>query len=212
MNRVLPVLETQCRELLPPPAALPADIERRGSLSAREAYAAILPTVGQWASDAQLEAVGSTNMLLRREGFSSSFTREGRLEPHGSWSFKFISKSLDRYCHYTVPHTGRIEWNYFAVPQGGIPKYSSVLEADNWIDSTEIALRSFTALEKQLEGSRISQISISLHDPKRYTGDFVWEAHCIAFGDSPSNRRDIRVQFHPVTGEFLRLHRGGETE
>jgi hypothetical protein len=213
LNRVLPALETQCRELLlPPPAALPAGIERRGSLSAREAYGAVLPIAVKWASDAQLESVGSTNILMRREGVISSITREGRLEPHGSWSFKFISRSLDHYCHCTVPHTGRIQWNTFAVPQGGVPKYSSVLEADNWIDSTQVAQRGFTAVEEQLQGWRMTQIWITLHDPKRYSGNFVWEAHCIAIGDSLSNRRDIRVQFHPVTGEFLRLHRVGEAE
>lgn len=204
LARVLPALEEQCRDLLlPPPIKLPEGIEQRGALSAREAYEQILPIARAWATDSQVESIGSTNRLSHREGLASSITREGRLLPHGSWSFKVISKSRDMFCHYTVPHTGRIQWNYYAVPQGGVPKYSAVFEGDNWIDSTEIAERAFAAVERHLDGFRISHIWLALHDRKRYSGKFIWEAQCIALGKAPSERRDINVQLDPITGEIL---------
>jgi hypothetical protein len=203
LGRVLPLLEEQCRDLLLPlPSELPAGIERRGPLSAREAFALVLPAARQWAPDVQLEAVGSTN-ILRQHGFTSSITPEGRLHPDGSWSFKFLSRQLDEYCHYTVPHTGRMQWNSMPVMQGAIPKYTAVLAADDWIDSTEIAPRAFKEIERLADGLHVAHIFVSLHDPKRYEGNFCWEAHCIATGESPSERRDIRLQFDPRTGHLL---------
>ncbi|HEX7961946.1 MAG TPA: hypothetical protein VF493_18645, partial [Terriglobales bacterium] len=204
LGRVLPALEEQCKQLLlPVPDKLPIGIEQRGALSAREAFEIVLPMAREWAGDSRLEHLALVNMLPYREGITSAITREGRLHPHGAWSFKFLSKKRDLYCMYTIPHTGRIYWSYYRVSQGGIPKYSAVLENDNWIDSTDIAQRAFAAVEQQVAGLRIAEVWLSLWNPERYSGRFVWEAKCMAFGKSPSERRDISVKLNPVTGEFL---------
>jgi hypothetical protein len=203
LARVLPALEEQCRALLLPlPSELPEGIEQRGPLSARDAFGLVMPVARQWAPDAQLEGVGSTN-ILRQQGVTSSITPEGRLQPEGSWSFKFLSRQLDEYCHFTVPHTGRIQWNSMSVMQGAIPKYNAVLATEDWIDSTEVAPRAFAEIERLADGLHVAHIFLSLHDPKRYEGNFCWEAHCMAIGDSPSERRDIRLQFDPRTGQLV---------
>ena len=207
LGRILPAVEEQCRRLLlPVPATLPQGIDERGPLSAREAYAQVLPLARAWATDAALESVGSSNLLTIRDGTgwaSSSISEDGRLRRQGSWGFKFLSKLLDRYCYYVVPHTGQVWWNFYPVLQSAIPKYSSVIEGDDWADSTSVAPRAFQAVAQQSGNFRVSEISLSLRDPQRYTGKYVWEGYCIAYGASPSERRDITVQFDARTGEVV---------
>jgi len=157
-----------------------------------------------WAADAELESVGSSNLMTIRDGTglaSSSISEDGRLRRQGSWGLKFLSKLLDRYCYYVVPHTGRVWWNFYPVLQSAIPKYSSVIEADNWVDSTSVAPRAFQAAAQQSGNFRVNEISLTLRDPQRYSGKYVWEGFCIAYGASPSERRDITVQFDARTGE-----------
>jgi hypothetical protein len=94
-------------------------------------------------------------------------------------------------------------WSFYPVLQGTIPKYSSVIEADDWIDSTSEAPRAFQAAEQQPGNFRTAQISLALRDPQRYSGKYVWEASCIAYGTSQSERRDIIVQLDARTGAVL---------
>jgi hypothetical protein len=209
LGRMLPALEEQChRLLLPPPTTLPSGITERGPLSAREAYETVLPMACEWAGDAKLESIGSSSLMTisgQLGSVCSSITEGGRLRAQGKWGFKFVSMRLDRYCHYVVPHTGRVWWNFYPVLQGAIPKYSAVLESDDWIDSTAVASRAFETAKEQLEGFRIREISLALRDPTRYGGKFVWEASCIAYGASLSERRDITLHFDHHTGETLVL-------
>jgi hypothetical protein len=90
------------------------------------------------------------------------------------------------------------------VLQGAIPKYSAVLE---FADSTVVAPRALEALEKEKGQSRVCAISLALRDPKRYSGNFVWEAYGILFGESRSERRDIPVQLDARSGQVV-----GKTE
>jgi hypothetical protein len=75
---------------------------------------------------------------------------------------------------------GRVWWNFYPVLQGAIRKYSAVLESDDWIDSTTVAPRAFQTVQQQLADYRVYDISLVLYDPGRYSGNFVWEAHCIS--------------------------------
>lgn len=192
LHRIVPAMEEQCQKLLLPiPTAVPAGIVQLGALSAREAYRIALPMAQEWAADATLEDLVLRTVGEPVVGRGWALTSEGRLAAGGSWGFKFVSKRLDRYCWYTVPHTGRIWWDYYPVPQAVIPKYSAVLEFDDWADSTLVAPRALEALEREKDQSRVWAISLALRDPKRYSGNFVWEAHGILFGESRSERRDI---------------------
>jgi hypothetical protein len=205
LRRILPAAEEQCRQLLlPPPAALPAGIATRGALSAREAYDLILPMAREWAADAQLESLGSTNVVHISGpvgSLRSSISEEGRLRPHGSWALKFVSKRLDRCCAYFIPHTGRVWWSFYPVLQGALPKYSAILDSDEWIDSTAVAPQALQAAQQPGE-DRAYEISLVLRDPQRYAGNFVWEATCMSHGDSPSDRRQVVMQFDRRTGKL----------
>jgi len=207
LKRVLPALEQHCRELLLPiPAELPKRIEQRGPLSAREAYRIVLPLARTWAADAELESLATVNLMNADYpigSIESSIDDSGRLRSPGTWGFKFLSRKLDRYCYYTVPHTGRLWWSFYSVPQGGIPKYSSVLAIDDsWLDSTEIAPRAFAGVRERLNGLRADQIWLAIRDPQRYSGNFVWEANAIAYR-GPAERREITVQLDRKTGDIL---------
>lgn len=208
LRRVLPAIEQHCQELLlPVPSELPKNIEQRGAMSARQAYEAVLPLARGWADDVELESIASVNVM--NTGYpigqvESSIDDNGRLRRSGSWGFKFLSKKLDRYCFYTVPHTGRIWWSFYPVLQGAIPKYSSVLRADDtWLDSTEIAPRAFAELRKQSDGFLVHSEWLALRDPKRYAEKFVWEASCICYRSAAPERRHANIQLDPRTGEVL---------
>lgn len=203
MQRVLPALESHSRDLLmPPPADLIAEIAHQGALSAREAYELVLPMARNWSQDVQVESIGISTRLQWRDDAPLSISQNGRLGLGGSWTFKFISKSLDQYCWYTVPHTGRIWWDFYHVPQNAYPKYSAVLESDDWIDSTAVVPRA-TQLIEQLAGERKRHTSFALRDVRRYSGNFMWEANAITYGKTMSDRSDIAVRFDAFTGEFI---------
>jgi hypothetical protein len=201
LSRILPVLEQQCCELLlPPPVTLPTGIVELGPISAREAYNTVLPIARRWARDAEMESIG-TGCIISMP--TLPITEGGRLRRAGDWKVKFISKSLDRYCWYVVPHTGRVWWDFYPVTQNATPKYSSVLTSDEWVDSTEIAPRAFEAIKKQLSASHLHYIGLALCDPQRYSGNFVWRASCISYGESLPQRRDITVYLDFRTGTVL---------
>ncbi len=191
LNRILQVLEEQCCELLlPPPLTLPSGIVELGALTAREAYNIVLPMARNWAEDAEMESIGA-----------APITEGGRLLQEADWRLKFVSKGLDRYCWYVVPHTGRVWWDFYPVMQNAIPKYSSVLNSDDWIDSTEVAPRAFQEIQEQLGASHLLHVSLALCDPTRYRGNFVWRA--ISYGESLPKRRDITVHLDRRTGALL---------
>lgn len=190
-SRILPVLEEHCCDLLQPqPVTLPSGIEQLGALTAREAYKIVLPMAHKWAEDAEMESINA-----------GPITEGGRLRREADWRVKFVSEGLDRYCWYIVPHTGRVWWDFYPVMQNAIPKYSSVLTSDDWIDSTGVAPRAFQAIQKQLGASHLGHISLALCDPTRYSGNFVWRA--ISYGESLPKRRDITVHLDWRTGAVL---------
>lgn len=188
---VLPALEKHCRDLLQPqPVALPAGIVQLGALTAREAHNIVLPMAHKWAEDAEMESIDARPI-----------TKDGRLRLEADWRVKFVSKRLDRYCWFVVPHTGRVWWDFYPVMQNAIPKYSSVLTSDDWIDSTEVTPRAFQVMQEQLGELPLGYISLALCDPARYSGNFVWRA--ISCGTSSPKRRDITVHLHWRTGAVL---------
>jgi len=203
LRRVLPVTERQCRDLLSPtPATLPAGTPEHGALSARQAYELVRPRAYEWAADAQLQGV---NAMSINEGDQSvaPVTEEGRLRKGGKWAMRFLSKRLDRSVIYDVPYAGRLWWDFHSVSSGSIPKYDSVLESDDWIDSTKVASRGFEQVRKHLGDFRPFYISLGLRDPKRYSGVFLWELQCFSQGPTSTVRRDITVQLDPRTGEVV---------
>src|SRR5258708_9296249 len=106
LRRILPVAEEQCQNLvLPSPITLPKGMIERGALSARQAYDLVLPMAREWDGDVELESVGSTHLIGIGDQLTSvwsSIKEDGRLRLQGSWSVKFVSKRLDRYCTYVV--------------------------------------------------------------------------------------------------------------
>jgi hypothetical protein len=208
LRRILPALEEQSRQLLiPPPATLPPGVEPRGALSARQAFAEVLPLAREWAADAELQGVYTTNMIFIRDRHRKARPAcgdDGRLLPEGSWGFKFVSRRLDQHCEYRVPHTGRLRWNFYP---GSIsfPKYGPALGTYDWVDSTVIAPRASAAVHEQLVGFRVFDVFLRLHEGSRGKGDFVWEAQWMAFGPSMQERRDITVQLDRRTGEVLEV-------
>jgi hypothetical protein len=207
LARILPAVEEHCRRLLlPVPSTLPEGIAELGALSAREALAVVLPMAHARAADIELESVNSSSLIAFRGGTgsaNSSISPDGRLRRQGSWGFKFLSKLLDRYCYYVVPHTGRVWWNFYPVLQGAIPKYSSVIETDDWIDSTLVAPLAAHAAEQQFGRNQAYEISLALRDPQRYSGKYVWEASYIPYGAPMSERHTIIVQLDARSGAIL---------
>ena len=191
LSRVLPVLEKYCCDLLQPqPIRLPPGIQELGALTAREAYDLVLPMAREWAADAEMESINAVPV-----------TEVGRLRPEADWRLKFVSKGLDRYCWYIVPYTGRVWWDYYPVMQNAIPKYSSALNSEDWLDSADVAPSAFQALKEQLGTSKLDQVSLALCDPTRYSGNFVWRA--ISYCGSLPKERNVTVHLDWRSGAVL---------
>lgn len=208
LRRVLPALEGQSLALLaPPPSRPPAGFEVRPPLSAREAYEQILPFVRKWAADAVLQTLAPDalpHLAMRLGGTEPPLDQNGRLRPNGAWALKFLSKTLDRYIYVRVPQAGRIGWDFYSVSQNALPKYDTVIDSnDAWLDSTAIAKKAFDEVLKHADGFIVQSIDLTLHDPRRYTGNVVWEARCLARGKSQSHLRHITVQIDRHSGEVI---------
>src|ERR1019366_8164073 len=185
-----------------------AGIDVLGALSARQAYDLVLPMARGWASDVELQSVGAGQQISIPDVIgavgSSSITEEGRLRPQSNWRVRFVSKRLDRYCWFVVPHTGRVWWDFYPVMQGTIPKYSPpVLDSNDWIDSTEVAFAAFQAIKQQLGNFRAYNISIQLSASSEQSGSPVWHAGSLCYGKTLSERRDISVKLDGRTGAVL---------
>ncbi len=206
LERVLPVVEEQCRRLLVPlPKALPAGIAVQGALSAREGFAIARGLAEEWARDAELQGIGSSylhSIDTARGVPIASLAHDGSLHATGAWKVTFLSKQLDTLCQYVVPHTGRVWWGTYSVLQGVIPKYSASVAADDWLDSTAVAPRALQAARSDLHGAA-AEIVLALRDPTRYTGAFVWEATCMTYAGKKARRRDVVVQLDRHTGEAV---------
>jgi hypothetical protein len=204
LQRLLPALEQQSLRLLHPlPEVLPSEIPQNGPLSAREAYEKILPLVRAWAPDAALEVISSDSIFNLPALHSSPITTDGRITPHGQWRFKFASKQLDQLCVYSIHHTGRIWWHFFSVQQGATAKHSAALESDDWLDSTAIAPNLFSALQQKFSDPATPYFSLSLLDPHRYTGNFVWQAQGTNLDAERVQRKQFIIDADYRTGQIL---------
>ena len=206
LERVLPVVEEQCRRLLSPmPKAVPSNTPVQGPLSAREAYDIARGLANDWAPDVELQGIGSSYpqaMYSAGGAPIASLTHDGRLQAAGAWNVTFLSKGLDHLCHYVVPHTGRVWWGASTVLPGAIPKYSASVDSEDWLDSTTAAPRAVAAARLDLGGAP-DDITLALRDRARYTGAFVWEATCLRYARKKARGRDVVVQIDRVTGGVL---------
>ncbi len=206
LERVLPVVEEQCRRLLAPlPKALPSGTAVQGALSAREAHAIARGLADEWARDAELQGIGSSylhSVYTARGVPIASLAHDGRLHATGAWYVTFLSKQLDTLCQYVVPHTGRVWWGTHSVLQGVTPKYSASVASDDWLDSTAVAPRALQAARVDLHRA-VDEIVLALRDPTCYTGAFVWEATCMTYVGTKAKRRDVVFQLDRHTSEAL---------
>lgn len=207
LRRVLPALEEQARNLLVPvPAEVPAGTPQLGPMTAREAYAHARSLAQGWAPDAQCESIAAGANLAVRDQRGCGLDAGGRLQLHGRWLVKFVSRKREKFCLYAMPHTGTPWWNFYTVSRGGIPRWPAVIPGDDWIDSTRIAPLVFAEVEKHLDGRRLYDVLLTLASNNPYhRGRFVWAAHCMAFGDARGDRLDIHLSFDPISGELLEV-------
>jgi hypothetical protein len=119
------------------------------------------------------------------------------------WSIRFLSKCRDGGCSYEVPHTGRVWWRLYPMLDV-LPRYDASIGADDWIDSTDVAPRAREVIARQLDGIEVPEVSLTLRDPKRYAGDFVWEAR-LSRSAAPPGKSLINVLLDRHTGSVLEV-------
>ncbi len=205
LGRMLPAIEEQCRSLLvPPPTVLLPGTPRYGPLSARDALAIAWPMAQAWAPDVELQRITSGYPAPVRSR-RLVLTPNGRLADGGGWTIVVLSKARDMLCHYAVPHAGRIWWTLYPVVQQTSPKYSASVAVDDWSDSPRIAPLALAAAQEQIGAPHDLDLMLTLDDPSRYQGHFVWTAWCTARDGAVSGIRPIAVRLDRHTGHPLEI-------
>ncbi len=205
LGRMLPAIEEQCRSLLvPPPTVLLPGTPRYGPLSARDALAIAWPMAQAWAPDVELQRITSGYPAPVRSR-RLVLTPTGRLADGGGWTIVGLSKARDMLCHYAVPYTGRVWWTLYPVVQHTSPKYSASVAVDDWSDSPRIAPLALAAAQAQIGAPHDLDLMLTLDDPSRYQGHFVWTAWCTARDGAVSGIRPIAVRLDRHTGHPLEV-------
>lgn len=208
LSRVLPLLERRLLEMLSPvPKALPSSIPSLGRLTAREAYDRALPLARSWANDVEPVSVSSAADLVLREMLGAGIEREGRVQAHGHWSVRLVSRHRAAHIAVDVPHTGAIRWATFSLPlrQG---RFSTITSVD-WLDSSAIAPTVNTQLEGQLGRNeyRVEECFYRLGTSQQPgSAQIVWEVHALLQGKHRYDRKDLRVIIDPWNGRVLEAH------
>lgn len=220
LSRCLPLLEQNLVAFLSPvPVELPKSIPSRGALSAKEAYAHALPLAQSCAEDVVLESISSgANMFHAHwpeEG--PGINDQGRLQPHGDWSVRFLSRHRGAHIFLSVPHTGALRWSTFSFPFG-TARYST-MHSDDWLDSPAIAaiVREILCQRVADDQLRLGECLYRLRAMRPDANKFVWEVHAILLGPDRQDedarirhdvpvRADLRLLLDPHTGTILETH------
>jgi hypothetical protein len=207
LQRVLPALEEQAARLLAPvPAQIPAGVPQLGPITAREAFEHAQLLAHDWAHDARCESISVASNPAIRDQSGSGVDAGGRIRQHGHWLVEFVSAQGLQHALFEVPHTGTPWWTSHGVIRAGGPQPPPVLDADGWVDSSRIAPLAFAEAQPRLGKLRVFDLLLSLKRTSPYReGRFVWQAHCIAVGDAPNERRDILVQFDADSAELIKV-------
>lgn len=198
----LPRLEAaSTRRLATLPARLPADIETRGPLDAAGGLRLARARASATAAEARLIIVRSgTNLALRdRHGFGPGLTVEGRLEPHGSWSYLFAAPGR-RDVRVTVPSVGALTTTVGETPA----TFTFQPLEDAWVDSGQaLALaEAHGGRDRRARAARTVDIQYSLeHDPARYGIGRLCQVHYTLIGPARTGRMDFVLRIDAATGE-----------
>lgn len=207
LSRCLPPLEQNLAALLSPLAAeLPKSILSHGALTAKEAYALALPLAQSWAEDVALESIssGANTFHSYWSEQGPAIADDGRLQRHGDWSVRFLSRRRGAHIFVSVPHTGALRWSTFSFPPGAAR--FSVLTSTDWLDSPRIALVVRDFLRQRLGDGRLrlQECLYRLGATPPDSNKFVWEVHAMLLGDERQNdevsvRQNLRLLLDPRT-------------
>lgn len=214
LSRCLPLLEQNLVALLSLlPDELPKSIPVRGALSAKEGYAQALPVAQSWAEDVALESISSGANIFHaywpEQG--PGIADDGRLQRHGDWSIRFLSRSRGAHIFVSMPHTGALRWSTFSFPLGATR--FSVISSMDWLDSTRIATVVRDSLRQRVADGqlRLSECLYRLGAMPPDSNKFAWEVHAMLLGagrgqDEVRIRQDLRFLLDPRTAAILETH------
>src|SRR5438552_16549238 len=200
INTVLPVFETALRSYFDPwPEELPAQIQQRGCITARQALVQAVPLVRHQFPDAQLIRIVNTSRSLEvRDAEGSEVSIDGRLTLNGAWWLHFYSAAQDVSVEVNVPSVGRIRiLDHGDQYQNPNTRGILVPIGEDWIDSD----RAFAIAEEQggrgRRGSgRMFGVSTKLHSPRSRAP--CWEIMYLI--TDARGRNDLTVQVDATTG------------
>ena len=214
LSRCLPLLEQNLVALLSLlPDELPKSIPVRGALSAKEGYAQALPVAQSWAEDVALESISSGANIFHaywpEQG--PGIADDGRLQRHGDWSIRFLSRSRGAHIFVSMPHTGALRWSTFSFPLGATR--FSVISSMDWLDSTRIATVVRDSLRQRVADGqlRLSECLYRLGAMPPDSNKFAWEVQAMLLGagrgqDEVRIRQDLRFLLDPRTAAILETH------
>ncbi len=198
LRRVLPAVERRFLENFSTvPDKLPEDVPIRGALTVREALPLAKAAAQAWSDDVRLLSVNSTSQLAIRETEGAGVGCDGRLQPHGGWTFRFQSARHDGLCYAVVPHTGETELQVWPEAQ-----HQERPIAEDFADSPEVIAHALPRIE---EAASAPVYDMLLNLPATANPERLhrWGIHCICTNKEMPSRHDVFVQCDAKTGEVL---------
>jgi hypothetical protein len=185
LQEVLPAFEELATPLLYPlPNHLPKNAESRGALTARRGLELARPIAARWRADACLAVV-------KGDGSSSPLdeldppTVNGKLTPHGSWSYLFLCPQNPAGMWISVPSIGLIKSWEFVPPES----FSLRPLPDAWMDTDRAFKLAEAAGGKALHTAPECRWTVAYElacDPERYHfAQPIWRLHYLAQSPDP---------------------------
>jgi hypothetical protein len=138
LEKVLPPFESALRTHFAPwPQQFPPNIQRQGSLTAREAFEKAFSLAYRQFPDATLiRIINHARSLPARDIQGPELSVDGRLTPNGAWWFHFHSPSEDASFEVIVPAVGRIQTaNHGEQYKGESGRRILIPIGNDWMDS-----------------------------------------------------------------------------
>ncbi len=222
LHTILAPFEAHCRQLLDPlpdMEKLAGETTHRGSITAREALFEALAEARRWSRDALLVRLSCGCDRASLDSGEPVVGSDGRIQPHGYWSFLFGSSELTSEGYVVfVPSVGPTHSS-----RARPPSRSDTPIGDNWIDTDRllaIAAETRRSTERKPTGDitcwrcelRTGRSSTGLDTrgksvtadaPEPPSSDRWWEAFCITEGTK--DERHFIVRLDAATGGRIRI-------
>jgi hypothetical protein len=173
VKNLLPVFESAFRSYFNPwPTGYPTQIQRHGSITAKQAVELALPLVRHQLPDSKLiRLTNSTRSLAVRDIEGPELDMDGRLKENAMWWLHFYSEAKDKSVEVHVPAVGCIRILDHGDQYKNVNSRRILAPIDGvWIDSNEaFGIAEKNGGQERRTSGKMFGVSAGLH---------AWEYHC----------------------------------